>query len=79
MTDTIGKCECINKSDKRKIDKAISDDIDELDLRIKLVGYERKELEEFGAKPNRLISIHDENKSTLKNLLVRVRNTPDCK
>jgi len=79
MADTIGKCECINISDKYKIDKVISDDIDELDFRIKRIEHDRKELEELGANPDGLLSIHDENKSKLKNLLLRVRNTPDCK
>jgi len=45
MADTIGKCECINISDKYKIDKVISDDIDELDFRIKRIEHDRKELE----------------------------------
>lgn len=79
MTDTIGKCECINVSDKSEIEQVITDDIDALDLRIDKKRRTRKELIEFGANPDELIRINESQKSKLKNLLTRVRNTPECK
>lgn len=80
--DTIGKCECINHSDKFEIDRIVTNDIDELDLRlVRLAGTRnaRKELIEFGANPDELTRRYESQKSKLKNLLLRVRNTPDCK
>lgn len=80
MTDTIGKCECINHSDKFEID--LINNIDELDLRlVRLAGTRnaRKELIEFGANPDELTRRYESQKSKLKNLLIRIRNTPDCK
>lgn len=79
MTDTIGKCECINYSDKFEIDRIITKDIDELDLRLAGIRKDRKELIEFGTNPDELTRRHESQKSKLKNLLLRVRNTPDCK
>jgi hypothetical protein len=79
MTDTIGKCECINRSDKSEIDQIIGDDIDELDSRLAGIRRDRKELLEFGANPDELTRRYDWRKLKLKNLLIRVRNTPDCK
>lgn len=72
MVDTIGKCECINHSDKFEINRIITKDIDELDL-------DRKELVEFGVNPDELTRRYESQKSKLKNLLLRIRNTPDCK
>lgn len=79
MADTIGKCECINYSDKFEIYRIITKDIDELDLRLAGIRKDRKELIEFGANPDELTRRHESQKSKLKNLLLRVRNTPDCK
>lgn len=79
MTDTIGKCECINHSDKFEIDRIITKDIDELDLRLAGIRTDRKALIEFGTNPDELTKRHESQKSKLKNLLLRVRNTPDCK
>lgn len=79
MSDTIGICECINSSDKRKMDQVFTQDIDELDDRIAKINNSRKELIEFGANPNALIEKHESRKSELKNLLQKIRNTPDCK
>ena len=79
MTDTIGKCECINHSDKFEIDSVITNDIDELDIRLLGIKNARKELIEFGANPDALTRKHESQKSKLKNLLLRLRNTPDCK
>lgn len=79
MSDTIGKCECINYSDKSEIDQVISDDIDELNVRITRANFNRKEITEFGANPDIIIEKYETRKSKLKNLLVRVRNTPVCK
>lgn len=79
MENTIGKCECINSSDKLEIDHIITEDIDELDIKLARARYYYKELTEFGANPDELARRHDTQKSKLKNLLLRVRNTPDCK
>jgi hypothetical protein len=79
MVDTIGKCECINHSDKFEIDLIITNDIDELDSRLAGIRHTHKELIEFGANPDELTRRYESQKSKLKNLLLRVRNTPDCK
>lgn len=79
MTDTIGKCECINSSDKSEIDQVITDAIDELGAIIDKRIRSSEEFIEFGANPDELIRMYDSKKSKLKNLLVRVRNTPGCK
>ncbi len=79
MTNTIGKCECINHSDKFEIDRIITSDIDELDLRLMGIRSSHKELIQFGANPDELTGRYESQKSKLKNLLLRVRNTPDCK
>lgn len=79
MSDTIGKCECINYSDKFEIDRIITNDIDELDNRLGGIINTRKELTEFGANPDELTRRYESQKSKLKNLLTRVRNTPNCK
>ena len=82
MSDTIGKCECINHSDKFEIDRIITKDIDELDLKlVRLVGTRsaRKELIELGANVDELTRRYESEKTKLKNLLLRARNTPDCK
>ncbi len=77
MAETIG--ECINHTDKFEIDSIVTKEIDELDIRLTCIRHGRKELIEFGAKPDELISRYESQKSKLKNLLLRVRNTPDCK
>lgn len=79
MTDTIGKCECINSSDKFEIDSIIANDIDELDEKLVRIVHGHKELIEFGANPDELTRRYESQKSKLKNLLIRVRNTPNCK
>lgn len=79
MTDTIGKCECINHSDKIEIDRVITEDIDELGLKLLGIKGAYNDLKEFGANPDELSRRYESKKSKLKNLLVRVRNTPDCK
>jgi hypothetical protein len=79
MSDTIGKCECINHSDKFEIDQVISDDIDELNVRLTRTRNTRQEIIEFGADPDIIARKYESEKSRLKNLLVRVRNTPECK
>lgn len=76
---TIGKCECINHSDKFEIDHIITRDIDELDLRLVGIRKDRNQLIEFRANPDELARRYESEKSKLKNLLLRVRNTPDCK
>lgn len=78
-SETIGKCECINPSDKFEIDKVLTEDIDELDDRIVTIRRTYKEIKEFGASPDELTTRLDSRKSNLKNLLIRVRNTPGCK
>ena len=80
MSETIGKCECINSSDKFEIDKVLTEDIDELDDRLVRIRNNYKEIKEFGgANPDELTKRLDSRKSNLKNLLLRVRNTPACK
>lgn len=79
MSDTIGRCECINRSDKFEIEKVITEDIDELDDRLIKVRNTHKELIELGANPDELTKRYESQKSKLKNLLLRVRNTPACK
>lgn len=79
MTDTIGKCECINRSDKLEIDQVITEQIDEQDDKLSNIKRAYKGLIGLGANPDTLAKIHDIKKSRLKNLLTRVRNTPECK
>lgn len=77
MIETIGKC--VNHSDKFDIDKLITEDIDELGRKLTNIIHSRKELEEFGVNPDELAGRYESKKSKLKNLLLKVRNTPDCK
>lgn len=77
MSESIGIC--INISDKRDIDEIISEDIAEFDNRLTRLAHSRKELKAFGANPDELIRSIESRKSKLKNLLVRVRKTPECK
>lgn len=79
MTDTIGKCECINHSDKFEINRIITKDIDEIDLRLAGIRKDCNKLVEFGVNPDELTRRYESQKSKLKNLLLRIRNTPDCK
>lgn len=79
MTNTIGKCECINHSDKFEIDRVITSDIDELDNSLIRIRNNSRELIEFVANPDELTRRYELQKSKLKNLLLRIRNTPDCK
>lgn len=79
MSDIIGRCECINGSDKFELDRVLAEDIDELDDRLVRIGSTYKEIKEFGANPDDLTKKLYSKKSNLKNLLVRVRNTPVCK
>jgi hypothetical protein len=79
MSETIGKCECINSSDKFDLDRVLTEDIDELDDRLVRIRSAYKEIKEFGANPDVLTKTLDDKKSKLKNLLIKVRNTPGCK
>jgi tetrahydromethanopterin S-methyltransferase subunit F len=79
MADTIGKCECINNSDKSEIDRVITNDIDDVDYKLTLMRRDRKELIESGVNIDELTRRYESEKSKLKNLLLRVRNTPECK
>lgn len=79
MADTIGKCECINNFDKSEIDRVITNDIDDADYKLTLMRRDRKELIESGVNTDELTRRYESEKSKLKNLLLRVRNTPECK
>lgn len=79
MADTIGKCECINNSDKSEIDRVITNDIDDADYKLTRMRRDRKELIESGVNTDELTRRYESEKSKLKNLLLRVRNTPECK
>ncbi len=79
MSETIGRCECINSSDKFDLDRVITEDIDELDDRLVRIRNTHKEIKEFGTNPDELLKRLDSKKSSLKNLLIKVRNTPTCK
>jgi len=80
MSETIGKCECINSSDKFEMDKVLTEDIDELDDRLIRIRNTYEEIKKFGGvNPDELTKRLDSRKSNLKNLLLRVRNTPACK
>lgn len=79
MSETIGRCECINSSDKFDLDRVLTEDIVELDDRLVRIRNTHKELKEFGANPDEITKRLDSKKSSLKNLLLRVRNTPGCK
>jgi hypothetical protein len=72
-------CECINSSDKYEIDQIVTEDIDEIDNRLAKIRNIHKDLTEFGANPDELIKRYEHRKSKLKNLLLKVRNTPECK
>ncbi len=77
MPNTIGMC--INSSDKIDIDKVVSDNIDVIDDKLTRTRNSRKELIALGANPDELANRFESKKSILKNLLSRIRNTPDCK
>lgn len=79
MDNTIGKCECIYTSDKFDIDRLIVKNIDKLDDQLTRLRLDRKELIEFGANVDELSKRYESQKLALKRLLLRVRNTPDCK
>ena len=79
MSETIGRCECINSSDKFELNRVLTEDIDDLDDRLVRIRSTYKEIKEFGTNPDELTKRLDSKKSSLKNLLLKVRNTPACK
>ena len=71
MVDTIGRCECINYSDKFDMDQLITKEIDELYIRLTNIRNARKELEEFGANPNELSKRYESQKIKIKKFITK--------